>query len=258
MNKKLNKLVSLSMVVIILAITFKFDVCASSNKLIENHQIEKTDNSNIISNESMYSSFSDVGILEQGVLSGVGLCSALTASYPLIIAGGVLVGAGIGAYALYNHLANNLEMTVPVYTNSLDKHLEKSAVIDITKKHTYTDLYYSPVTDKAMIVYNIDEHIFSDVSSPMGIPYFRTHHNVDLFGFKLIVLVELNHRDDGNETKFFHAEIRRGVHASRQIEFMRYKNQMSVQMYRNPSIDNKYLDKNGYNGPMASPYQMQK
>lgn len=257
----MKKIISLLMVVVILMVTFQIDTHASS--IINDHQVEDT-------NEAMsqfgirekgtmnYTSYSDAGILGAGALSSAGLYPFIIANLPTILVGGAVIGVGIGAYFLFNHLVQNLETAVPVYTGSIARHLESDAVVEITKKRTYTDLYYSPVNDRAMIVYNIDEHIYGDVSSPMGIPYLRTHYGVDLYGFKLIVLVELNHNKEGSETKFYHAEIRRGVHASRQIEFMRYKNQMTVQLYRNPSVDNKYLDTDGYTGPMASPYQMQK
>lgn len=263
----MKKYISLTLIAILIVVTFKMDTYAfttgasvKSVETINNKQEEESiDNTGILRSGTIRS-FSDAGVLRLGALGGAGLCSFIAANLPAILVGGAIIGTGVGAYALYNHLVNNLEATIPIdYASSIDKHLEGVAVKEITRKKLYAKIYYSPVYDKAMVVYDIDEHILADVTNPMGLPKIRTHFNVDLFGFKLITLYQLDPTDDGTKGKFFHAEIRRGVQASRQIEYLRYKNKMTVEIYPNPSVENKYLaGEHGYPGIKATPYQLDK
>lgn len=124
--------------------------------------------------------------------------------------------------------------------NSGVKHIERATIQDIMRrgKGKYK-AYYSKQQNKILLVYRIDKGVKGNVSRLWEDEWMYTARNVDLTGFYLFVLLGANNK------VVFHAELRYGPFANTNLEYMRYKNDLTYRLFPLPIINEpKYLGPN--------------
>ncbi|WP_339366074.1 hypothetical protein, partial [Vallitalea maricola] len=88
--------------------------------------------------------------------------------------------------------------------------------------------FLSLETNKLLLVYRIDKGTKGNVSRFWKETYQYTARNCDLTGFYLFVLL------NPNSKTIFHTELRYGVFAKQNLEYMRYENNLNWRLFPLP------------------------
>ncbi len=187
-----------------------------------------------------------------GVLFAPYTAGALSALYSYLVANWTAIAvAGIATAGVYN--ADDLFDYLETYlfnhyieywrSSTAANHMSGATVDNIVRRdNSPTKIYYGPSTDQFLLVFDIPSGLTGAVNRylnkiPSGAPYDFSAYN--LTNYKLMVFF-----DPGNE-KLYHAHVRYSTYANQDIEYMRYKNKLTMRLWPTPvQVNNQYLNSN--------------